>query len=39
MDKKKIKEAAKKYGKRMMVSCNEFAKSMNLQYQQLVLFL
>lgn len=26
MDKKKIKEAAKKYGKRMMVSCNEFAK-------------
>ena len=26
MDKKKIKEAAKKYGKRMMASCNEFAK-------------
>ena len=26
MDKKKIKKAAKKYGNRMMVSCNEFAK-------------
>ena len=26
IDKKKIKEAAKKYGKRMMVYCNEFAK-------------